>query len=250
MKKYSDLQKIVFITGVSRGIGRSICIKLLNEGYKVIGTFKKSKSQAYKLKKKYKSLTLYQVDFRCRNQTLKFIKRLRKHNFYAIINNAGIFELEDFTNYKMKTWDDTFEVNLNAVLLFSTQLNIKKGGSIVNIASTDGLIGSFSSMAYCASKASLINLTKSLANNYGSKGIRVNSISPGWINTGMSTEESFEASKLTPLGRNGKPKEVGDLVSFLISKNASFINGANIVIDGGYSNVDFIMKKEAIGIKN
>ncbi len=85
---------------------------------------------------------------------------------------------------------------------------MNEGGSIVNIASTDGLTGSYSSMSYSASKAALINLTKSLAINYGKYQVRVNSISPGWINTGMSTESSYEATKLAPLGRNGKPKKL------------------------------------------
>ena len=124
-------------------------------------------------------------------------------------------------------------------------ISAMQNGSIVNIASTDGLTGSYSSMSYSASKAALINLTKSLAINYGKYQVRVNSISPGWINTGMSTESSYEATKLAPLGRNGKPQEIADLVSYLISPKASFITGSNIVIDGGYSCVDYIMKKEA-----
>jgi NAD(P)-dependent dehydrogenase (short-subunit alcohol dehydrogenase family) len=139
------------------------------------------------------------------------------------------------------------QVNLNSVLVLSLGLKdeLTTSGSIINITSTDGNTGSFASMSYAASKAALSNLTKSLANNLGASGIRVNAVAPGWINTGMATEASYEAVTLAPLGRNGKPEEVAELVYFLSSKKASFINGAIIPIDGGYTNVDYIMKKEA-----
>lgn len=182
---------------------------------------------------------------------LALIEKLRDVKFDAIVNNAGMFEPEDFENYDLAIWDNTLVVNLTTPLLISLKLqnNIKDGGAIVNIASTDGLIGSFASMAYGASKAALMNVTKSLANNFGSRGIRVNAIAPGWILTGMATDESEEAVEITPLARNGSPEEVAELVSFLISDRASFITGATVIIDGAYTCVDYIMKKEAEGLK-
>ncbi len=158
-----------------------------------------------------------------------------------------MFYGEDFSNLDLKVWDAVLEVNLNTPLIISTKLQsaIEEGGSIVNISSTDGFKGSFGSMAYSASKAALCNLTKSLANNFAKKKIRVNSICPGWINTGMATNPSYKATFLTPLERNGKPNEIANIVSFLISEKASFITGANIFADGGYTNVDCIMKEEA-----
>ena len=100
-------------------------------------------------------------------------------------------------------------------------------------------------MAYSASKAALSNLTKSLANNFAVKGIRVNAICPGWINTGMSTPASYKATHLTPLARNGQPIEIANVVSFLLSDKASFVTGSNLFADGGYTNVDCIMLEEA-----
>lgn len=243
--------KTALVTGVSRGIGKAICEKLVGEDFKVYGTYNTGKKEAEELKSKLKNVEIFQANFSKRDQILDLVKKLKKVKFDAIVNNAGMFEIEDFDKYDFDTWNKTFEVNLNAILVITLGLknNIKKGGAIVNIASTDGTIGSFASMAYGASKAALINLTKSLGNNFGMRGVRVNAIAPGWIDTGMSTEESKEAAQLTPLGRNGKPEEVAELVSFLISNKASFINGAIIVIDGGYTNVDYIMKKEAGLIK-
>ena len=158
-----------------------------------------------------------------------------------------MIEFEDFDNFNYKDWDDTFEVNVNTTLIIATSLGrtMNKNGVIVNIASTDGTTGTFSSMAYSSSKAALINLTKSLGNHLELRAIRVVGVSPGWIDTWMSSEESYEATSLCPLGRNWTPEEITKLVAFLLSKDASFMNGTTVVSDGGYTNVDYIMIKEA-----
>src|SRR5260370_40908814 len=85
----------------------------------------------------------------------------------------------------------------------------------------------------------------SLGNNFGRRNIRVNAVAPGWINTGMATEESYQAVEITPLARNGWPEEVANLIAFLVSDEASFVNGETIIIDGGFGNVDYIMLQEA-----
>jgi len=243
----TNYQKTALVTGMSRGIGKAICEKLVREGYFVYGTYNTGKQEAEKIKETLESVEIFQVDFKNREQTLAILDKLKEFQFDAIINNAGMFEGENFKKFDFQIWYDTIEVNLNAPLLISIKLqnNINEYGSIVNVASSDGFQGSFASMSYSASKAALINLTKSLANNFGSKTVRVNAVAPGWINTGMATESSHEATKLAPLGRNGKPEEVADLVYYLISKNASFITGTTIIIDGAYTCVDYIMKMEA-----
>lgn len=239
-------QKTALITGISSGIGMATCKLLIQNGYFVYGTYNNHRKEALKLKAELKNLEVFKVDFSNRGQTVSFVKKLEEKKLDVIINNAGTIDFQDFGKYDLRKWDDTFEVNLNTPLILVNKLQnqINDNGAIVNIASTDGMTGTFGSIAYSASKAALINLTKSLGNILGPRNIRVNAIAPGWINTGMDTSATKNAASLTPLGRNGKPEEIAEAVNFLIGPKSSFINGATIVIDGGYTNVDSIMKKE------
>ena len=244
--------KTALVTGASRGIGKALLERLVKDGYKVYGTYNTGESEAIEIQSKCKSVSFFQVNFQDRKDTNFFLQRIQGIEFDAIINNAGTIFFNPPEQIDIYNWDDTFNVNLNTPLIICQKLskNLRPNASIVNIASTDGLIGSFSSIAYSASKAGLINLTKSLANVFGPRKIRVNTIAPGWVDTsgGMLLPVSKEAIKLIPLGRMGQPEEIAAVTSFLISPEASYITGSTIVVDGGYTCVDSIMKQESESI--
>jgi 3-oxoacyl-[acyl-carrier protein] reductase len=237
----------VLVTGASRGIGKATAELLLSRGYTVHGTYNQSRAEAEKLEAKYPNLRFHHADFTDTSSVDKLLSSLASIPLDGLVNNAGIFEMDGFAEWDYDLWRAVFEVNLIAPIRLTMGLRdqIISGGSIVNVSSLDGMVGSFHSMAYSASKSALINLTMSLGNNFGRRSVRVNALAPGWINTGMATPESYQAVEITPLGRNGKPEEVACLIAFLLSNEASFINGATIVIDGGFGNVDYIMLQES-----
>jgi NAD(P)-dependent dehydrogenase (short-subunit alcohol dehydrogenase family) len=243
-------QQTVLVTGASRGIGRATAIALARSGYKVIGTYTSSKKLAKQLSTKYKNIEMRKADFSDRSQVKALVAKLASQELQAIVNNAGIIEFEDWQQFDIDSWDKTFKVNLEAPLLLAhgLQHNLCKGGSIVNIASTDGNVGSYTSIPYSASKAALINLSQSLACVFAEKSVRVNSISPGWVGSGMDSPITKEMKWFNPLSRTAKYEEVASVVKFLISDAAGYINGTNITVDGGDSAVGYTLKKEAEAI--
>ena len=139
------MNKNALVTGVSSGIGASICRLLVSKGYKVYGTY--NTTNPAKLKEELgNSVELYKVDFSKRKLTNSFLEQLKDIKFDGIVNNAGMIEFEDFDNFDLSNWDDTFEVNVNTALIIALTLGKKmnEGGAIVNIASTDGTTGTFS----------------------------------------------------------------------------------------------------------
>ena len=242
--------KIAVVTGISKGIGASIALRLAEEGFVVHGSYNSDEAGAAAVQAKFPGrIVIYHADFARRESTLAFCSALADLRVDAVVNNAGMVNFEQFDEFDFGIWDKTLEVNLTTPLILAQFFcsRFRPGGGLVNIASTDGLTGTFASLSYAASKAALINLTKGLGNVYGQKGLRANAVAPGWVDTGMSTAASLAAKEYTPLGRNGLPVDVANVVSFLLSPNAAYVNGATLIVDGGYTNVDAIMLREAKG---
>ncbi|MBQ9517208.1 MAG: SDR family oxidoreductase [Eubacterium sp.] len=255
--------KKALVTGVSwkTGIGFAITQQLIKDGYYIYAIYHSDDSTA----KQYydenpNNIEFIQCDLADRNSIKKLIDKLSNVTLNVIINNAGAFSGdEDINNYDMDAWDTVFAVNLNAPLMLSIGLkhNLEKGSVIINMVSTDGLKGSFTSMAYAASKAALINLTDSLAINFGydDKKIRVTAICPGWVKTFDEKDSNSSemvpfisrstGSQLCPLERFANPEEIATVVSFLVSDKASFISGGFVPVHGGYNGVSFDMLAES-----
>lgn len=257
--------KKALVTGVSwtTGIGFAITKQLIKDGYYVYAVYRSDDSTA----KEYfidshqeNNVEMIQCDLTDRKALKKLIGQLAGVPLNAIVNNAGAFSGgENIDNYDMQEWDRIFAVNVNAPLMLSVGLkpNLVKNAVIVNMVSTDGLKGSFSSIAYAASKAALINLTDSLAINFGydEKKIRVTAVCPGWVKTFDENDPSSSemvpfisrstGSQLCPLGRFATPQEIANVVSFLVSDKASFISGGFVPVHGGYNAVSFDMYAES-----
>lgn len=163
-----------------------------------------------------------------------------------LVNNAGIFPIQSIDEITKEDWDRVIDVNLNGVFNWTKailpQMEGQKRGRIVNIASISGpVLGSAPNLAhYCASKAGVVGFTRSAALALAPYGITINAIAPGFIDTGapqkVATKEELDAVvSMIPLKRMGKPEEIANTVAFLASDDASYITGACIVVDGGYS---------------
>lgn len=235
---------------MSNGIGKEVARLLVKIGYFVHGTYNTDRAGAEEVVSEAPDqVAIYQASFSTRSGILALCEQLSDLRLDALVNNAGVVHFEDFDQFDLELWDDTISVNLSAPLIlaqfFASRMN--QGGALVNVASTDGMTGTFASLSYAASKAGLITLTKGLGNIFGQRGLRANAVAPGWVDTKMSTAASMEAGLLTPLGRNARPDEIAKVIAFLLSDDSSFVNGATLLIDGGYTNVDTIMLKESKG---
>lgn len=241
------MKKVVLVTGSSSGIGREIA-KTLADSYEVIIHYNSNYDNALTLKeeldKKYnKDFLMVKCDLSKEEEIDNMLSIIYKkyNNIDILINNAAVAIDTPFEDKTKENFIHTLDINLVAPFLLSKKIGLKmkenKYGVIINISSTNGIDTYYpESIDYDASKAGLISLSNNLA-EYLSPYVRVNTICPGWMNTEMNKYLSKEQIKSEEekilLNRFGEPKEVADLVEFLISDKASYINKSIIRIDGG-----------------
>jgi len=242
--------KTIVLTGAAKtGIGEALTRALISEGHKVIGSYQPDdaeKARGLMAELKSTSLQLHEVDHTVRSALAAFVTAV-DGPIDALINGQFVFEMEDPKRYDHDLWDWLVAMNLTAPNYLSREFEPKivDRGSIVTITSTEGFIGSFGGAAYAACKAGVHNLIKTHANNFGHRSIRVNAVAGGWIGGVEDTDEIFNKSRgITPLARLGAGSEVAEVVLFLISEMASFVNGTVITVDGGYTGVDTLAKYE------
>ncbi len=241
--------KTYLVTGVSRGLGMAVAGMLLEKGNKVYGTYNTNKETAFELRRRFENLNLFKLDLSNQESTSDFISSLKDIKFDGIVNSAGVFLDIDFEKFDTKSFEDTFRINAFSPLYIVNGLaeNLKEGASIVNVASNDAYVGSITGIAYSASKAALISITKSLTNILSNRKIRVNAVAPGWMGDGMhAPKELLEiAQSLNPLKKIGSYEEIANVILFLLSDKSSYVNGETITVDGGEMSTSFILQKEA-----
>jgi 3-oxoacyl-(acyl-carrier-protein) reductase len=235
------------VTGGSRGIGKAIVTALAEAGANVAFTYQNSKDQAETLaqamNQKGVRCMAYQADVASPDEMERAVKQAIADlgPITILVNNAGINRDRSFLKMTRSMWDEVMRVNLDGVF-HTTQLAVQDmvgngWGRIINISSIVGQTGNFGQTNYAATKGAIISFTESLARELARKGITVNAVAPGFIETDMVSampEAALNQVKaLTPMGRLGKPEEIADAVVFLASNRASYVTGQVLAVNGG-----------------
>ena len=234
---------VTIVTGGSQGIGRSIAEFLAAKGGDVvIFDIADSSDIVQYIRQKGQRSEFYQIDVSNFNMVGEAVDKVIKDmgRVSNLVNNAGITADKLLLRMKEEDWDRVLQINLKSAFNCTravVRYMLKTGGSIVNISSIAGVMGNAGQANYAASKAGLIGFTKSVAREYGERGIRVNAVAPGFIRTKM-TESLDEKSRETmfkaiPLGRLGEPDDIAHVVYFLLSEYGSYITGEVINVNGG-----------------
>ena len=241
------IMKVAVVTGAARGIGLAISKKFLEEGYRIaiLDIDQKTLSQTMKQDFDTNNVLGLECDVSEPDQVDQSVNRVVEEfgRIDVLVNNAGIAEFKPMLETTYEEWSRILAVNLNGPFICSqacAPIMLKnEGGSIVNIASISGLRASTLRIAYGTSKAALMHLTKQQAAELGNKGIRVNAIAPGPVDTAMAkkvhtADIRSDYHDVIPLNRYGLEEEIADAVWFLCSDSASYINGQIIAADGGF----------------
>ncbi len=239
--------EVALVTGGSRGIGRAVAIALARQGAEVIVNYLSNQAKAEEVVAEIKKFggTASALKFDVANvtETQGAVSALlkEKKSIGILVNNAGITRDGLMMRYSSDDWDAVLSTNLRGAFTVSQALvrSMMKDrkGSIIHLSSIVGIMGNPGQAAYCAAKAGIIGLTKSMAKELASRNIRVNAVAPGFIDTDMTheltPEQKTEMMKAIPLGRTGTPEEIAQAVVYLASSASSYVTGQVLVVDGG-----------------
>ena len=239
------MDKTVLITGASRGIGKETALYLAKNGYDIVLNYNKNEKAALEVKKEIEALgrkaRLLQFDIKERKETKEKIENDIKDNgvYYGVILNAGIAKDNIFPIMEDNEWDDVINTNLGGFYnvlkpIVMPMIEQRVKGRIVALSSISGIKGNRGQTNYSASKAGIMGAVKSLGLELAKRGITVNCVAPGVIETDMIKDIPFKKKKkLIPMKRPGTSKEVASLINYLLSNDASYITCQTISVNGG-----------------
>ena len=241
-------ERIAVVTGGMGGIGEAISVKLAASGCKVVATHSPGNRHAEQwladMKSRGYAMHTVEVDVADFDSCKRAAARIKDEvgAVDILVNNAGITQDASFRKMEKSAWDAVLRTNLDSVFNMTKPLidgMAERGwGRVINISSVNGQKGAFGQANYSAAKAGMHGFTKALALEYARKGVTVNTVSPGYVATKMVMavpKDVLDAKILPqiPVGRLGKPEEIGALVAYLCSEDAGFLTGANVAINGG-----------------
>jgi NAD(P)-dependent dehydrogenase (short-subunit alcohol dehydrogenase family) len=242
--------KVAIVTGAGSGIGRACAIALAREGARV-ALVGRRKDRIEEVAREIGDHALaISVDVSQQNDIDRVIDQTvaKFGAIHVLVNNAGVLHIGNAEQITEEQWDHTFNVNVRAVWLMSRavlpHMRNAGGGSIVNMASTLGLVGARNRAAYAPSKGAVVLLTKSMAVDYGHENIRVNAICPSFVETDLTAAVLSNApdpvavrrerTAAHPIGRLGRPEDIAGMTVYLASDESSWVTGAILPVDGGY----------------
>lgn len=240
-------QRVALVTGGMGGIGTQICRTLYDQGFIVVAAYKREHSQAiawqHKQQKEGYDFHIAYVDVTDYTSCEQLVESVTKDigPIDVLVNNAGITRDKSFSKMLKTDWDLVIDTNLNSVCYVThaviNGMKERSYGRIINISSINGQRGQFGQVNYSAAKAGMHGFTKALALEVAAKGITVNTISPGYVETDMTATlpEKIRDKIIAeiPMRRFAKPDEIAQIVAFLADEKNSYITGANISVNGG-----------------